>query len=44
MLSGAGGNDRLFGGSEADKIFGGAGNDFAANSGEDSYDSVETLL
>ena len=43
-LSGAGGNDRLFGGSEADKIFGGNGTDAAADSDEDEFIDVETLL
>ena len=43
-LSGAGGNDRLFGGSAADICNGGNGTDAAAQSEEDTYDSVETML
>jgi Ca2+-binding RTX toxin-like protein len=44
-LSGAGGEDLLFGGPlSADKIYGGAGNDQAAEDALDVYDSVEELL
>jgi uncharacterized delta-60 repeat protein len=44
-LSGGGGNDRLFGGAGADRIFGGAGgSDAAADSDEDDFADVETLL
>jgi uncharacterized delta-60 repeat protein len=43
-LSGAGGNDRLFGGAAADFCNGGNGADAAAQSDEDTYDSVETML
>jgi uncharacterized delta-60 repeat protein len=43
-LSGAGGNDRLFGGSASDFCNGGNGSDAAAQSDEDTYDSVETML
>jgi len=43
-LSGAGGNDRLFGGNAADICNGGNGTDAAAESEEDTYDSVETML
>ncbi|MEA2709354.1 MAG: hypothetical protein QOF78_1955 [Phycisphaerales bacterium] len=43
-LSGAGSNDRLFGGAGTDRCLGGPGSDSAANSDEDTYDSIETLL
>jgi Ca2+-binding RTX toxin-like protein len=43
-LSGAGGNDRLFGGNDADRCLGGAGNDAAAQSEEDEFDSIEIFL
>jgi hypothetical protein len=39
------GADRIFGGPEAsDTIFGGDGNNQAADDAKDTYDSVETLL
>ena len=43
-LSGAGGNDRLFGGNAADFCYGGNGTDGAAESEEDTYDGVETMM
>jgi Ca2+-binding RTX toxin-like protein len=44
-LSGAGGNDRLFGGiGDADVVSGGTGTDAAADSPDDVYSSIETIL
>lgn len=43
-LNGAGGNDRLFGGDAADFINGGAGIDSAAQSSDDKFSEIETLL
>jgi uncharacterized delta-60 repeat protein len=43
-LNGAGGNDRLFGGTGMDYLNGGPGADSAADSEQDSFTDIETLL